>query len=96
MWSGGVYLDHNWRYYANLGGAVEGINQLYDGADFTPGTAREDQHFTGRTFGSFHPGGCNMAFADGSVQFMLTTLNVNIHRSLATIADGLPTGDGGF
>jgi prepilin-type N-terminal cleavage/methylation domain-containing protein/prepilin-type processing-associated H-X9-DG protein len=92
MWSGGVYLDQNWRYYVNLGAAVEGINQPNKETDYTGSSQRTDQHPAGRTFGSLHPGGANMAFADGSVRFMPTSTDPNINRELGTIADGLPVG----
>ena len=46
---------------------------------------------TGRTFGSMHPGGGFMLFADGRVQFMTDSTNVTLHRSLGTRGDGMPT-----
>lgn len=45
-----------------------------------------------RAFGSRHPGGCNMAFADGSVQFVAQTIAIDIYRQLANRRDGRPTG----
>jgi len=45
-----------------------------------------------RCFGSRHPGGCHMAFADGAVQFMADAISTTIYRQLGTRADGLPTG----
>jgi prepilin-type processing-associated H-X9-DG protein len=39
-------------------------------------------------FGSFHPGGCHMLFADGAVQFVDTNLDINIHRLLGQRNDG--------
>ena len=92
LWSGGVYLDKNWRYYANLAAAVEPFDQPAIGADYTGSTPRTDQTSGGRTFGSFHTGGVNMAFGDGSVRLMSVSTDVNIHRELGTIADGLPVG----
>jgi prepilin-type processing-associated H-X9-DG protein len=38
--------------------------------------------------GSYHPGGCNMVFADGSTQFLGETLDLNTYKALATIAGG--------
>jgi prepilin-type N-terminal cleavage/methylation domain-containing protein/prepilin-type processing-associated H-X9-DG protein len=92
FWSGGVYLRSDWRYYVNLSAAVEPINQPMTGADYTATTLRTSEAPVGRTFGSFHAGGCNMAFADGSIHFMSQTTDVNVHRQLGIIADGLPIG----
>jgi len=41
-----------------------------------------------RTFGSYHPGGCNIGFADGSVQFVSQTIDINLYRRLGSRADG--------
>lgn len=92
MWSGGVYLDHNWRYYVNLAAAVEPINQPVNGGNYNGSYPRTDQTPAGRTFGSLHTGGVNMAFGDGSVRFMSASTDVNLHRQMGTIADGLPIG----
>jgi len=92
LWSGGVYLNSGWRYYANLAAAVEPINQPAGIPDYNGGSVRTNETVVGRTFGSMHTGGCNMLFADGSVHFMPSATDVNIHRSLGTIADGLPVG----
>jgi prepilin-type processing-associated H-X9-DG protein len=40
------------------------------------------------TFGSYHPGGCNIAFADGSVQFVSQMIDINLYRQLGSRADG--------
>ena len=41
-----------------------------------------------KTFGSEHPGGCNIAFADGSVQFVTQMIDINLYRRLGSRADG--------
>ncbi len=93
LWSGGIYLQENYRYYISMAGAVEGINKPYLAAgDYTGATQRTDEPVIGRTFGSFHTGGCNVAFADGSIRFMPNTLDLATHQTLATISDGLPVG----
>jgi prepilin-type processing-associated H-X9-DG protein len=92
MWSGGAYLRKDWRYYTAIAAAVEPINQPSGIADYTATARRENEAVVGRTFGSMHTGGCNMAFADGSVKFMQNSTDINLHRSLGTIADGLPVG----
>jgi prepilin-type processing-associated H-X9-DG protein len=35
-------------------------------------------------FRSFHPGGVNFAFADGSVKFIKNSVNLNTYRALGT------------
>jgi len=45
-----------------------------------------------RGFGSFHPGGCMVALADGSVHFLSEHMDIHAYRALATRADGLPVG----
>jgi prepilin-type N-terminal cleavage/methylation domain-containing protein/prepilin-type processing-associated H-X9-DG protein len=92
FWSAGADLQTGWRYYVNLAAAVEPINQPLGRSDYTGSTPRQGELYVGRTFGSFHPGGCNMAFADGGVRFMPNATDLNVHRQLGTIADGLPVG----
>ncbi len=45
-----------------------------------------------RCFGSRHPGGCHMAMADGSVQFVSNSISTTIYWQLSTRADGQPMG----
>jgi len=85
-WGCGVYLQSSWRYYVNLTAAVDPINQPAGG--YTQGQQPCDEANEGRTFGSMHPGGCNMLTADGSVHFMMQTLDIAIHRALGSMADG--------
>jgi prepilin-type N-terminal cleavage/methylation domain-containing protein/prepilin-type processing-associated H-X9-DG protein len=92
FWSAGVYLRPDWIYYCNLAAAVEPIDQPATGSDYTATSLRTSEAPVGRTFGSFHSGGCNMAFADGSIHFMSRTTDVNVHRQLGVISDGLPVG----
>jgi len=65
--------------------AVDGINSSwYDpvrGLEFAPVT---------RGFGSFHPGGCQVAMADGSVHFLGEEIDINAYRDLAARDDGSP------
>jgi prepilin-type processing-associated H-X9-DG protein len=37
---------------------------------------------------SFHPGGCNFLFADGSVHFLRSALDIRVLAALATRAGG--------
>ena len=39
-------------------------------------------------FGSFHPGGCHFALADGAVKFVGETIDINLYRQLGQRADG--------
>lgn len=46
---------------------------------------------------SFHPGGCNALFADGSVRFLSETIQPQIMRYLVSRAEGVPLpSDAGF
>jgi prepilin-type N-terminal cleavage/methylation domain-containing protein/prepilin-type processing-associated H-X9-DG protein len=90
-WACSTYLNASWRYYVNITAAVEPINQPPAGW-YTKGQPPCNESLPGRVFGSMHPGGCQTLFADGSVQFMTQTLDVNIHRSLGARADGGPVG----
>ncbi|MEW4564446.1 DUF1559 domain-containing protein [Bremerella sp. JC770] len=45
-----------------------------------------------RTFGSYHPGGCQFAMADASVHFFAETMDLTTYRTLAKRSDGLPVG----
>jgi len=91
FWGAGVaYLSSSWRYYTNLASATEGINQP---AAVPPNLAAPptSEANVGRTFGSFHPGGCNMLMGDASVQFLTDTLDLTLHRQLAVRNDGAPS-----
>ncbi len=47
-----------------------------------------------RPFGGYHPGGANVAFADGSVRFVKDTIDSNIFEAIATAAGGEELPDG--
>ena len=90
FWSSGIWSMASYRYYTNLGAAIEGINQPYYGTDADGKNG--DEAAPGRTFGSKHVGGCHMLFGDGSVRFMSTNMDLATHRSLGVRDDGLPLG----
>lgn len=89
-WACGAFLRSDYRYYVNLCAAVEPINQPAGALAFGQMPCSEGN--VGRTFGSMHPGGCNMLTADGSVHFMSQTMDIAMHRALGAMADGLVTG----
>lgn len=48
---------------------------------------------SGQGIQSFHPGGANVAFCDGSVRFLSESLNPQTLQNLTTIADGNAVGE---
>lgn len=45
-----------------------------------------------RTFGSYHPGGCHMMMADGSVHYFSDSVDLALYRDLASRDDSSPVG----
>jgi prepilin-type N-terminal cleavage/methylation domain-containing protein len=43
-------------------------------------------------FGSQHPGGCQIAMADASIQFLNENINLALYQRLGPMGDGLPVG----
>ncbi len=50
------------------------------------GIVRERQN---GAFGSQHPGGANFCYADGHVQFVTDSVDLDVYRALSTIREGL-------
>ena len=67
--------------------AVDGINS----SDYDPAKWLDYESVT-RGFGSFHPGGCHVTMADGSVHFLDEYMDLQIYRDLAAREDGAPVG----
>lgn len=83
-----------------LAAAVDAINNPVVDYDSSKPWADASGGFTNtlylgthtRAFGSRHPGGCHMAMADGSVQFVSETIAIDVYRQLANRRDGRPVG----
>lgn len=45
---------------------------------------------SGRAFGGHHPGGANLAIADGSVRFVRDAIDPAVLEAMSTIAGGEP------
>lgn len=86
LWASGMFTLAAWRHYTNLVSAVDAIN-FYPANVPNPIESR-----VGRTFGSSHSGGCNVAMGDGAVVFVSENRAIDIHRSMGARRDGLPLG----
>ncbi len=86
-WASGIYLHSNGTLYMQMAATLEPINAF----DLNPGQTNLHQHVT-RAFGSFHPGGCFFAMADGSVHFANESMDLATYQSLGSRNDGLPVG----
>lgn len=77
----------DWGMPLNLAAAMLQINSYAK-----HGGNSDTLNYMSRLFGSFHPGGCQFAFADGSVHFVSDTVDINIYQQTAVRDDGLPVG----
>jgi prepilin-type processing-associated H-X9-DG protein len=59
------------------------MGQSLNGKPFDP-----NAWFNNHSFRSRHPGGLQFAFADGSVHFVATAINLDLYRALASIQGG--------
>jgi prepilin-type N-terminal cleavage/methylation domain-containing protein/prepilin-type processing-associated H-X9-DG protein len=85
-WASGGKLDAFGSPYV-CAAAKEQINSISGS-----GGDRDTLNIMTRLFGSFHPGGCSFAFADGSVGFFRETISLQIYQQLAGRGDGMPVG----
>jgi len=86
-WESGTPLC--WPVLPPAAAAVDPINHpLFD---FNPA---ESLSYTTphRVFGSFHPGGCHMMMADGSVHYFSDSVDLALYRDLAARDDSSPVG----
>ncbi|MDY0168319.1 MAG: DUF1559 domain-containing protein [Thermoguttaceae bacterium] len=75
-----------------LAAVVDQINVL-PGSGGHPNSVVPDMFFKmSRLFGSFHPGGCHFAMADGSVHFVSENTDLAVLQQVAVRNDGLPLG----
>ncbi len=101
VWRRGVLtpLDYAANYRAR-GGAWATNDNAYDigqrtttkygsGTTVIPGTLGiNNSNEYGHCFYSFHTGGANFAFADGSVRFLGESMNLRVLASMVTRASG--------
>jgi len=83
-WASAFRTHGNWNRVNNLAAAQVQIN-------LAPVT-NWGLSWDARTFGSYHPGGCHFAMADGSVHFVSENIDLDTYRSLGNRHDGQPTG----
>lgn len=79
----GSFLGHGWAAW-NLLDTRDGIN----GPFTVPGGLLSGWGLRTTGFSSFHPGGCNFVFADGSVHFLVNGISSNTLKALTTRAGG--------
>jgi prepilin-type N-terminal cleavage/methylation domain-containing protein/prepilin-type processing-associated H-X9-DG protein len=75
----------SWPYATHAYGvcAIPPNAMQADGQPFDP-----NEWYNNHSFRSRHPGGLQFAFADGSVHFVATAINLDLYRALATIQGG--------
>jgi len=79
---GAEYLDHN---TGKGGGYTHIMPPNKPACHFSDGSSK---YITAIGASSYHPGGVNMLFLDGSVRFVKTTVNYQAYYAIATIAGG--------
>ncbi len=70
----------------------EKIYRAYYSTVANPGDQNVHNHLMNTAYGSFHTGGAQFAYGDGSVHFISDNINLDIYRTLGAINDGLPIG----
>ena len=94
-WASSVQVYHHGTYpfLPNAASTVDPLNKPF--FDFHP---LQNMSFASpmRTFGGYHPGGCLMAMADGSVHFVFEGIDLATWRTLGARNDGAPLGGARF
>jgi prepilin-type processing-associated H-X9-DG protein len=89
-WASGGRLDGSGTNPYTVAAVVDQVNSL-PGSGAHPNSQVPDMFFKmSRLFGSFHPGGCHFAMADGSVHFVSENTDLAVLRQLGARSDGLP------
>jgi prepilin-type N-terminal cleavage/methylation domain-containing protein len=83
-WAGGPHASGgNWVMYSATTAVVNSPNSV-------PVPAAGSWELQSSRMGSYHAGGCQAVFADGSVHFISDSTDINLLRGLAAKADSLP------
>jgi prepilin-type processing-associated H-X9-DG protein len=83
-WASSLKADNAFAVPLTFAGAVLPINSW---RECSP-TTRDCFEMVSRIFGSSHTGGCHFGLADGSVQFISESIDVDTYRNLSNRSDG--------
>ena len=86
-------LPMNWMTNIRNGQTDPSTGEVCSPAAWNPSDPNQQKHCFNNQwyyqgFKSFHPGGANIGFADGSVRFLKQTINVRTYMALSTRAGG--------
>ena len=86
-------LPMNWMTKLRNGQSDPATGEVCTPAGWNPGDPSQQTHCFNNQwyyqgFKSFHPGGCNFGFCDGSVKFLKQTINVRAYMGLSSRGGG--------